>query len=96
MTAQDVLNKVLAAGGKVIPDPARPRLVVPSRLKSLVAEHREEIRALVLRGVPPCGSVHCAGCYEVSQGIFLHPQKCSGDWQNWLDRWQPGWKERLQ
>ncbi len=93
MTAQDVLNKVLAAGGKVIPDPARPRLVVPSRLKSLVAEHREEIRALVLQGtsgaLPSCGSARCAGCYTVAPGVSIHPPVPSPDWQSWLERWSP-------
>ncbi len=50
MTARDVLSEVLRAGGRVIPDPARPRLVVPPRLKPLVIEHREALRALILAG----------------------------------------------
>ena len=94
MTAQDVLKRVLEAGGKVISDPTRPRLVVPSHLKPLVAEHRVEIRALVLQGAtkettPPCGSEQCAGCYRVAPGVHLHPPHSSADWRNWLNRWSP-------
>lgn len=48
MTPQEVLAKVLEAGGQVIPDPKRPRLLVPLTLKPLVAEHRELLRPLVL------------------------------------------------
>ena len=99
MTAREVLEKVIEAGGKVIPDPARPRLVVPSELKPLVAEHREEIRALVLQGateetVPPCGSPACKSCYEIPGGR-IHPPRSSEAWESWRAQWQPG-KERLQ
>jgi len=48
LTAQELLNAVLKAGGRIIPDPARPRLLVPADLKPLVAEHRDLLRALVL------------------------------------------------
>lgn len=48
MTPTEVLAEVLRAGGRVIPDPARPRLVVPPALKPLVLAHREALRALVL------------------------------------------------
>ena len=94
MTAQDVLNKVLEAGGKVIPDPARPRLVVPSHLKPLVIENWEEIRALVLQGtsgaLPSCGLARCAGCYTVAPGVSIHPPATGTDWQDWLERWRLG------
>ena len=90
MTARQVLDKVLEAGGKVIADPARPRLVVPVALKPLVAEYKEELRALVLRGLPPCGSPFCGGCYLVAPGVNLHPPKCSRGWLDWLAKWQPG------
>lgn len=56
MTAQEVLAKILEAGGQVIPDPHRPRLLVPSALKPLVAEHRDALRELVRqlpRLIPP-------------------------------------------
>ena len=89
MTAKEVLGKVLEAGGKVIPDPARPRLVVPSHLKPLVAEHREGIRELVLRGFPFCESPACKGCYTVAPGVSIHPPTPGPDWQNWLERWSP-------
>lgn len=47
MTALEVLDKVLKAGGKVIPDPPRHRVQVPVSLKPLVAEHREGLRQLI-------------------------------------------------
>ena len=48
MTAHDVLAEVLRAGGRVVHDIARPRLMVPPALKPLVLEHREALGALVL------------------------------------------------
>lgn len=51
MSTEEVLAEVLRAGGRVISDPARPRLVVPPALKSLVLEHRAALRALILAGV---------------------------------------------
>ncbi len=48
MTPAEVLTKVLEAGGRVIRDPERPRLLVPPPLKPLVAEHREALRRLIL------------------------------------------------
>lgn len=50
MTAQEVLAKVLGAGGRVVPDPQRLRLLVPPDLKSLVTEHREALRELLQSG----------------------------------------------
>lgn len=52
MTPQEVLARVLEAGGRVIPDPERPRLLVPPALKPLVAEHRKALRALLLSEPP--------------------------------------------
>ncbi len=48
MTPRQVLEKVLEGGGRVIADPAHPRLLVPPELKPLVAEHREAIRKILL------------------------------------------------
>ncbi len=48
MTPDEVLDRVLKAGGRLIADPGRPRLEVPAALKSLVLEHREMLRRLVL------------------------------------------------
>jgi len=38
--------------------------------------------------VAPCGSPHCAGCYEVGDGKKLHPPKCGGTCRAWLERWE--------
>jgi hypothetical protein len=27
-----------------------------------------------------CGSPYCAGCYEVSPGVRIHPPKCGPGW----------------
>jgi hypothetical protein len=53
VTALDALEEVLRAGGRIIPDPTRPRLVVPPDLKPLVLEHRAALRALVLARAAP-------------------------------------------
>lgn len=70
MTARDVLAEVLRAGGRVIPDPARPRLVVPPTLKPLVLEHREALRALVLAGEIPTPA---APSPSVHPGAYAYP-----------------------
>lgn len=36
----------------------------------------------------PCGSPHCAGCYDVGDGRKIHPPKCGQDflrWRAWLE-----------
>ena len=48
MTALDALVAVLDAGGKVVPDPERPKVLFPTDLRDLVAEHRPALRALVI------------------------------------------------
>jgi hypothetical protein len=35
-----------------------------------------------------CGLPHCAGCYEVSPGVRIHPPKCGEDYRAWLERWE--------
>jgi hypothetical protein len=42
--------------------------------------------------VAPCGSPHCAGCYDVGDGRKIHPPKSSPEWLAWLERWQPNGK----
>jgi hypothetical protein len=36
----------------------------------------------------PCGSPHCAGCYEVGPGVRIHPPKCGKEYRAWLERWE--------
>jgi len=33
------------------------------------------------RSPAPCGSLCCAGCYEIGDGKRVHPPRCSQDWQ---------------
>lgn len=35
-----------------------------------------------------CESPHCAGCYEVANGVSIHPPKCGEDYRSWLERWE--------
>ena len=49
-----------------------------------------------LEASAPCGSLHCAGCYEVEPGRFIHPPKPSEEWLAWLANWQPREKEKVQ
>jgi hypothetical protein len=44
--------------------------------------------------IAPCGSPHCAGCYEASLGVRIHPPKCGEDYRAWLERWEE--KGKLQ
>ena len=62
MTAAKVLAEVLRSGGRIITDAERPRLWVPAHLKSLVVEHRAELRRLViqaLNGVSATAPLYC-------------------------------------
>jgi hypothetical protein len=47
-----------------------------------------------LDGIAVCGSVHCAGCYEVEPGVWIHPPKSSEEWKEWLLKWEQ--KGRVQ
>lgn len=35
-----------------------------------------------------CDSPHCAGCYEVTPGVRIHPPKSGEDYRAWLERWE--------
>jgi hypothetical protein len=63
----------------------------------LLARVREAKPALseALRTQAPCGSPHCAGCYDVGEGRKIHPPKPSREWLDWLARWHPK-GERVQ
>jgi hypothetical protein len=39
-------------------------------------------------GLAPCGSLHCAGCYEVGHGKKIHPPKCGEGYRKWLEAWE--------
>jgi hypothetical protein len=36
----------------------------------------------------PCGSLDCAGCYDVGDGRRIHPPKCGEKYRVWLERWE--------
>jgi len=49
-----------------------------------------------LEAPAPCGSPHCAGCYEVEPRVWMHPPKASQEWLEWLAHWQPREKDQVQ
>jgi hypothetical protein len=76
---------VLAAGKSV---PLRPTALPP---RGTPTDHAN---AQKLDAIAACGSVHCAGCYEVEPAVQIHPPRSSEEWRAWLLRWQP--KGRVQ
>lgn len=94
--AQELITSVHAIGGEInlrgervhfrLPrTPDAPRLLEELRLR------REEVVAALREGsgLAPCGSQHCAGCYDVGDGRKIHPPKIGEDYRKWLERWQP-------
>ncbi len=57
MTGLDVLLSVLDAGGRIVPDPERPRLLAPSALRPLVDASRDGLRVRVEPYDAPSGGV---------------------------------------
>lgn len=72
MNLRNLLKTILAAGGQVIPGPP-PRIIAPPQFKNLVAEHREALKALILKeGVPELSRVE----REVYRsGAWLPPER---------------------
>jgi hypothetical protein len=35
-----------------------------------------------------CGSLDCAGCYDVGGGRRIHPPKCGEEYRVWIERWE--------
>jgi hypothetical protein len=40
------------------------------------------------KALAPCGSPHCAGCYDVGDGGKIHPPKCGKDFLTWFTEWE--------
>jgi len=47
-----------------------------------------DIPRLVSEALAACGSLDCAGCYDVSEGKRIHPPKCGDDFRAWRERWE--------
>lgn len=76
--------------------PAAALPTVQACLAILRANRAEAIAMLTgqpaepgLGQLAPCGSPHCAGCYDVGEGRKIHPPKCGEDYRKWLERWEP-------
>ena len=48
--------------------------------KSIKARATLQTDAPAADGLAPCGSPHCAGCYEAEPGVRIHPPKCGKFW----------------
>ncbi len=79
LTAAEVLNRVLQAGGEIVPDRERPRLRVPRKprdLKPLVEAHRTDLRALVCQSFALADAYRTywtlpeTGTVETFQGVY--------------------------
>jgi hypothetical protein len=70
-------------------DTPRP---IQVRITSPTSASRPEAHGT--KPLAPCGSLRCAGCYEVASGIRIHPPACGEDYRAWLERWEA--KGRLQ
>jgi hypothetical protein len=93
--AQELITSVHEIGGEIdlrgerihfrLPrTPDAPRLLEELRLR------REEVIAALREGsgLAPCGSPHCAGCYDVGDGRKIHPPRCGESflrWRAWLE-----------
>lgn len=53
----------------------RPKAALDDDLLALVKAHKPEIIMLVVAGAAPCGSPYCAGCYDIGNGLKIHPPK---------------------
>jgi hypothetical protein len=67
-----------------------PRTPETPRLVEELRSRREEVIVALGKpsGLAPCGSPHCAGCYDVGDGRRIHPPKCGEKYRVWLERWE--------
>jgi hypothetical protein len=93
--AQELIASVHDIGGEIDLRGERihfrlPRTPDAPRLVEQLRTHREEVIAALREraGMAPCGSPHCAGCYDVGEGRKIHPPRCGEDflrWRAWLE-----------
>jgi hypothetical protein len=65
--------------------------ILESRASSLArrAKLAEPAKRGKSESIADCGSRHCSWCYEVAQGVNIHPPKSGEDWKAWLLKWEP-------
>lgn len=95
--AHELIASVHEIGGEIALRGERihfrlPRTADALELVEVIRSHREEVivalKEWTKRGMAPCGSPHCAGCYDVGDGRKIHPPKCGTDflrWRAWLE-----------
>lgn len=59
---------------------------VPARASAPSSVIQSELRTC--ENQAPCGSPHCAGCYEVEPGMRIHPPRCGEEYRAWLEKWE--------
>jgi hypothetical protein len=96
-TAQELIASVRGIGGELELRGERIHFRLPGtpdapRLVEQLRTHREEVIAALREraGMAPCGSPHCAGCYDVGEGRKIHPPKASREWLEWRAKWEAG------
>jgi hypothetical protein len=67
----------------------KPGRALDDTLLARVREAKPAILEALRTGLAVCGSLHCAGCYDVGDGRKIHPPKCGEEYRKWLERWQP-------
>ncbi len=65
----------------------KPRRALDDTLLARVRESKPAILE-ALRNRAACGSLHCAGCYDVGDGRRIHPPKCGQDYLDWFAKWE--------
>ncbi len=99
----EVIRRLERDGVELVADPpklklrCRPDYQPPAEWLEVLRRNKPEaIQYLQTRGLAPCGSPKCGGCYVVDAetGAKIHPPKCGEDYRAWLERWEA--KGRVQ
>ena len=96
MTALELIAGVERIGGELSLRGERIHYRLPgetpaadaARLLAELRAHKQELLAALSERAAHCGSPNCAGCYEVSPGVRIHPPRASRDYLEWFDRWR--------
>ena len=61
-----------------------PRAQVPQETQEPVSLSPDDpvIVEIVPATAAPCGSPHCAGCYDIGEGRKIHPPKIGESWRS--------------
>ena len=110
MNALELIGEVERIGGRLSAHGDKLKYKLPpgesERLVPLLAEHKDKLLAVLksrqspkgtvpqLEGLAECGSPACNGCYEVEDGVRIHPPRTGQKYLEWLQQWEPTGKEQ--